>query len=512
MTRGRVAITMSRRGAELALLLVVLLSPVRAGISQSAPPVAPPGGEVPPATTLDVIKREQEIFRAILDTESAGFDEWYSPHLRDVTVSQKSRDAHAYRRAEAGVGNAELASLGGCYGACGQCAWEDPDQSPACCGVQTEAYANLTDDSNFKTCCVRDGEQNLSEEEIACRHPAGDGWAGLYEYYYPVNALEWSSTPATTTLATADIVKKCLEETDSMLSAAAGESSARYSKSTGGYRGEGAITQAINVAAMAREKRQEIARHFCMHEDQLMKLMEPEADPIQKGGARDPSLLLNAVPLWANYCPTAAKLLSNPSETALIQNLDLTPTNLFQGFLAYQREPQFCATGSATSSEQRAACLLDSRNTLATPYRMAPVVYGPLKGGDPTPYQRAVQLAIAGGYYKGEMVSGTRRYYKPYEPRPYTDQFGLFKGKRVEGGGFNELGRSCGIRGGANLSGGNHPDKLFAEASGAQAGHIYWAAFRAFATCPLGYQVWRGAHSEERGCGQEFFGGRQGTR
>jgi hypothetical protein len=462
-----------------------------------------------PTHLNDVQKKEDEIFYPILNPTEPGFDEWYSPHLRDITISQRSRDAHIYRRAEAGVGNAELVSAGKCYGACGQCDWQDADRVQACCGVQTEAYANLSDDSNFKTCCVRDGEEDLSEEEIACRHPTGDGWAGLYEYYYPVNALEWNSQPATTSLATAEIVRKCVEESDAMMSVAMSGGPNEEKSFTQQKKGEGALTEAVNVSSMSPAKRRELARYYCMHDEQFLKLIDPEEDPLQRGGGKRVEDFLQSIPLWANYCPAAVKLMVDPDETALIHNIDETPTDLFRGLLASRKDANICAEQGGWTGEKVAGCLPDPADPGKDLYQMSPVTFGQPGEYAPTPYQRAVQFAVAGGYYKGGMVTGERRFYKPFEPRPYTDSVALFRGRRVEGGGSNELGRVCGVYKGKDLTKTNQPDKIFTSSASTPSKVHYWAAFRAFATCPGGYQVWKGLHSEARGCGQEFFGGKQ---
>lgn len=481
-----------------------------------------------PESVSGVQTIEAKIYRPILDPHEDGFDAWFSPHLRDLSVDTPSRNAHAYRRAEAGVGSAELASIGQCYGACGKCDWEGPDRPQACCGVQTESYANMIEDSNFKACCVRIGEETMSEEEIACRHPTGDGWAGLFEYYYPVNAIGWESEINRSVLAPKVKIQECVRETDSMMAGSEwlerfveNSSTARaevHSKAAIKFsdinQGQGALTEVPHLAAMDPAKRREIARHFCMHEDQFMKLLDPEEDPLQKGGGVSADDLVKNIPLWATYCPTTVKLLTDPAQSYLIQNIDGTPTDLFQGMLMYRRNKNFCNAGNsdpeALNSIQKMSgfsCSNNNPSASLVPLQIASLGQRTLSLRD-----RAEQLALASGYVKGQMASEGRRYYKPYEPHSYTGQLRLFSGHRFEGRGYNELRHRCNEYEGDSYKGTSQGDKLFESSYGDQAKHRYWASFRAFATCPRGYRPWKGPHNEGAACGGEHFGGTQEDR
>ena len=478
-----------------------------------------------PDSVSEVKAIEEKIYRPILNTDEHGFDTWFSPHLRDSAVDAQSRNTHAYRRAEAGVGPAELASIGQCYGGCGECDWDGPDRPQVCCGVQTESYANLIEDSNFKTCCVRTGEEALSEEEIACRHPSGDGWAGLFEYYYPVNAIGWESEQHTSLIAAKETIQQCVKETDLMMTGSewleravenrsASNDPSRPNTSTKFSEinhGGGALTEAIHLAALDPAKRRQIARHFCMHEDQFMKLLDPEEDPLQKGGGVSADDLARNIPLWANYCPTGVKLLTDSAQSYLIENLDETPTDLFQGMLMYHRNKNFCSTDPTAAqrqgSIQRASgfsCSAHSPRSPLVPLQLLPSQERPLSLRD-----RIEQFIIAGGYTKGEMASEGRRYYKPYEPQSYTGLLRLFSGHRFEGSGYNELGQRCDVYEGDSYRGTSQADKLFESSYGDPAHRRYWASFRAFATCPRGYRPWKGPHNEGRVCGEEYFGGKR---
>jgi hypothetical protein len=160
-------------------------------------------------------------------------------------------------------------------------------------------------------------------------------------------------------------------------------------------------------------------------------------------------------------------------------------------------------------------------------------------------------------------MAGPRgRYYKPFEPQPYSQQFKLFKGKRfsgeVGGGvpapGLNEDGILCSLLQGYDYQGKNRADQIYLsekthppfdspkfsasenqkfnqmdrqwagdKSSDQDNFHNrefdskvlnYGATFRIFATCPKGYVRWRGATGDHfwhaginNACGEEHFGG-----
>lgn len=546
-------------------------------------------------------------------------DKWFSPHLRDIRNEEYPPPPALQRPNAAGLrayAGTDDWGLFGCDGACPLCRWPHPwHWTTTCCGVSTKAYAAMITDTNFKTCCVREGEQGLTEEEIACRHPNGDGWSGLWEYYFPVQALGWESQRGTTLIATKQKAKKCLDDSDDkmanpdwakkaieaglagMKADASGvkapskgeienlrpsDKNQRFSDSLSGG---GGLTMSVNYGAMDPTKRRELALRFCMHEDQFMKLMDPRYDKIQKGGGESLAALDRTIPLWANYCPKAVELMTDPNRTAQVINIDGTPTNFVQGMAVYKADPLYCQkmnvaadpiTGkflsegplsgnSAGIPAEGAAgytCLIAKNRTGGFQTRMVPVSLYSTAQIDQRTLDHAIPFAIAGAYYAGEMAGPGGRYYKPFEPQPYSQQFKLFKGKRfsgeVGGGvpapGLNEDGILCSLLQGYDYQGKNRADQIYLsekthppfdspkfsasenqkfnqmdrqwagdKSSDQDNFHNrefdskvlnYGATFRIFATCPKGYVRWRGAtgdHFWHRGinnaCGEEHFGG-----
>lgn len=550
-------------------------------------------------------------------------DKWYSPHLRDIRdqeyppVPAPQRPNAAWFRAYAGT--TDWGIFGWCDGACPFCSWPHPwHWTGTCCGVDTKAYASMTTDTNFKTCCVREGEANLTEEEIACRHPGGDGWAGLWEYYFPIQAIGWESQRGTTLIATKQKAKKCLDDSDkdmanptwakkaieAGLKGMKADSSGvqapsqgeienlrptdKNQRSSDSLSGGGGLTMSVNYGAMDPTKRRELAIRFCMHEDQFMKLMNPPHDKIQRGGGETLAALDRTIPLWANYCPKAVGLMTDPNRTSQIINIDDTPTNFVQGMAVYKADPLYCQkmnvmadpiTGkflsegplsgnSSSLANERAAgytCLVAQNRTGGFQTRMVPVALYSTAQIDQRTLDHAIPFAIAGAYYAGEMASrGNGRYYKPFEPQPYSQTFKLFHGKRFSGQigggvpapGLNEDGILCSLLQGNDYQNKNRADQIYlsekthppfdspkfssgenqkfnqmdrqwagTNESDQDSFHNrefdskvlnYGATFRIFATCPKGYVRWRGAtwdHWWHQGlnnaCGEEHFGGVQ---
>lgn len=481
-------------------------------------------------TEGEVLVNMQKLFKKIwLDPAQAlvpksDLDEWFNPHLRDATIDFGAREREV--SGEAGrmwAGSPDPSSFWGCTGACPDCAWPHPDhQTPTCCYKSTMAYAALVTDTNFKACCVRADEEKLPMEEIACRHPQGDGWAGLFEYYFPTNAIGWEAQRATSMIAPDDKVKKCLDDSDKLMENSSWitqaiqkmsqsgdaslnakvvdalkdsklrpkDESLRFSDSLQG----GGLTMRVNFAHMDPAERQALAIQYCMHPDQFMKLMDSrgrspdgkDRDTLQMPGTGGPTLEdLQKIPMWANYCPNAVKLMTNPEETMMgVMNRDNTPTNFQKGMAAWQADPLYCQkmnvmantiggeflrdgvmkkTGGAALTEESVGytCRVGDAKKGGFSTRMVPVELHSTARIDPRTLDHAIPFMIAGGYYLGEMYDGMHSLYKRFEPRPYTKILNLFTGKKWEGGTPNELGQPCRTFEGKDFQNKNVSDQLY---------------------------------------------------
>lgn len=556
--------------------------------------VDPQSGSGGVSSEKDVLKYMQELFAKIyLDPEKKTedkpeLDKWFSPHLRDLNISEGVRGNHASIRAQAGNPYTGY----GCYSACPNCSWLDDHRSPFCCGLPTNVYADFKTPSNFKGCCVRKGEEGMSLEDIACLHPDGTGWAGLFEYYFPTTAIGWESQRGTTMIATDKQVKQCMESSKQMMEnsdwittaiqkgaeSSDGGISGKVADSIQGIRQNqkdpsltftdslqgGGLTMRVNFAHMDPAERRALAEEFCMHPDQFMKLMDPLWDKKQIGGGNSLAAL-QALPIWANYCPQAVQLMTNPDETNRVENTEGTKTDFKKGMSAYKREPLYCQMmnvranpiggeflkegvlknqGSGMFSEDSVGytCRTGTQQEGGFSTRMVPVTLHSTAKIDPRTLDHAIPFLIAGGYYKGEMSNGLMSIYKRFEPMPYSQLFQMFTGQKWVGGGTNELNQPCRSYEGEDYTGKDKPDQLFIsdvnhkpftqeqvqefkkydrEWADKQPENFhsrnfnesvlnYGAAFRIFATCPAGYVRWRGAHHEDyRGaCGEENFGGK----
>jgi hypothetical protein len=432
----------------------------------------------------------------------------------------------------------------------------------------------------------------MSLEDIACLHSDGTGWAGLFEYYFPTTAIGWESQRGTTMIATDKQVKQCMESSKQMMEnsdwittaiqkgaeSSDGGISGKVADSIQGIRQNqkdpsltftdslqgGGLTMRVNFAHMDPAEREALAEEFCMHPDQFMKLMDPLWDNKQIGGGNSLAAL-QALPIWANYCPQAVQLMTNPDETNQVENTDGTKTDFKKGMSAYEREPLYCQMmnvranpiggeflkegvlknqGSGMFSEDSVGytCRTGTQQEGGFSTRMVPVTLHSTAKIDPRTLDHAIPFLIAGGYYKGEMSNGLKSIYKRFEPMPYSQQFQMFTGQKWAGGLTNELNNKCREYEGEDYRGKDKPDQLFIsdvnhkpftqeqvqefkkydrEWADKQPENFhsrnfnesvlnYGAAFRIFATCPAGYVRWRGDHSEDyRGaCGEENFGGK----
>lgn len=213
-----------------------------------------------------------------------------SPLLLDIKVSQKAREAIAEKR------QAESSFLTG------------------------SVYNLLTQDRNFKTCCVRSYETNMSRAEIVNLHPEGDGWSGLWEYYYPTTITEWSNQSSETMIVPQPLflqelakAKELLKGPEAVQAVArsisqlkkladkdiTGDTSTEAAdqveefiheiddkvkeehRFTEGISMVGGVTVRPFIPGMAMSTRRGIAEFFCMHPEQFLKIGS-QSDPYQR--------------------------------------------------------------------------------------------------------------------------------------------------------------------------------------------------------------------------------------
>jgi hypothetical protein len=547
---------------------------------------------------LDVRDNMRDLFEKLLSDAGSEIDKHYSPHLRDILVEGWDRFLHAWIRANAGTEY----SFWGCFGACPGCGWIDWDYTGQCCNGPTEAYGGLMLDHNFKTCCVRNGEENWTEEQIACAHPMGDGWAGLFEFYFPATVIGWENDRTTTMIVEKEKVNQCVEAADPLMEGSeavewVADAIAKNLDEVGGpvavpgresnprgeiennvrdvikavrpqdkklrftdsLQGEG-LTMRVNFATMDPIERRLLAWEFCMHPDQFMKIMDPQEDPYQKVplGSGTSFGMLQAIPVFANYCENGVRLMTSVWESAFLKPVDGTPTDLSKGFLAGYLGvgPMYCQAmhardNSYLTQEQRQVILqsgtapLDEqmvgyscRNNGQSWVGLSPVALHRTAQVERRAPEHALAFAIAGGLFEKDTQATKKSYYKRFEPMPYSQQAKIFSGKPFEAapmGMANEMGLPCKrTLNGESYQGKNMPDQWYisdkthnfvqdtiqdwnkfysewtTDGNTPKRGlddksQNYAAMSRIFASCPLGYKPWKGKHSNDaqRACGSE---------
>lgn len=465
----------------------------------------------------------KQLFAPLMSDAGGEIDKWYNPHLRDTRISNSNRDKQAKLRAEAGVAitwyndaeqclecrnglNTKKTACPICQpdnSGCNGQDWYDDHLHDECClpsGQGTKVYKEFTKDTNFKTCCVKIEEESYTEERIACLHPKGDGWAGLFEYYYPTTALGWENERTSTMIAKKDEVTDCVEEVDSMMEddkavdwvskaiernqkMAAGESPSDVSGSAAksnvqnvikevrpqdkklrfsdSLQGEG-LTVRVNFPLMDPAERKKIAKHFCMRPEQFDKLMDPAYDDVQLEGG--PTVgALEEIEIWSNYCPKGVELMTNTEFSKGLKNIDGTKTDLVKGYDAWSEDPLYCQRINASANQNMEITKIkevieksQGAGRTASEVGYTCSANGKLNGGMvPLSLYRhaaverraaisdhALGFLIAAGLFKdGGMVSGQKSKYKRFEPLPYSwiAQDRIFKGKQHSQGGTNEL-------------------------------------------------------------------------
>lgn len=465
------------------------------------------------------------------DTPNREMDKWYSPHLRDIAIEGTQRNEQALLRAIAGLayklpcglklsGKICVNGTGTWTTACNDpeckaCPLNKPwhniaHETPLCClpkGIGTKVYEELTTDTNFKTCCVRDAEIEFTEEEIACSHPDGSGWAGLFEYYYPTTIIGLENQRGETMIATKKQVSECKAEVDEILEtkgkgdewvARAIERNVEAAKDgtepgaspdpaklrqqvsddikevrpkdkslrfTDSLQGEG-ITVRPFLPAYDRAKMSEVAKHFCMRPEQFHKLMDPQFDKLQLNGGTSSAELDQKIPVWANYCPSGMELMTNPQNASLLVNLDSTDTDLPKGMQAWNNDKLYCQRMNLSNPNMDRTGIGDviRKSGAARGLSEQQVGYtcsatGELNNGlVPISLYRnaAVERRTAfADHAMGFLISaglwsrvGIKSNYKRFEPQPYSmtakPGFETFKGKLFGiMGGTTEINTSC---------------------------------------------------------------------
>jgi hypothetical protein len=485
----------------------------------------------------EVKQKMEEQMAPILLGKGGQIDKWYSPHLRDSLIPDGEREKVLPFRYKAGAPVIIWIPIINCYlcfngegsreTACQMCQpapmgqgcpgqkWLDDHVTPTCCYKDTSAYKVRKTDSNFKACCVLKAEKNLNTEEIACLHGAppvtgkipGDGWSGLFEYYYPTTVVAWENSRATTMFADKQEVNKCTEKARELmhgekavswvekaikknlevvdgLEGGSGKTDTselkpliqeaiksadeveQKNQMADSLAGEG-LTMRVNFPAMDPAYRLKLAEHFCMHPKQFMKLMDPAEDKLQKEGGPTEEAL-KQIPIWANYCEKGVQLMTDPDETMQCKNVDKTPTDFVKGMQAWSKDPLFCQRMNLKNPKMQelfGEVLAKSKGSPKSEEEVGFTCHdgGKLNGSmvpvelyRHTPIERRTAISdhvlgflIAGGIYK-PMTDGaqqyTRSYYKRFEPQPYSLAKGMFMGKAYYGSGsgpVNELNMPC---------------------------------------------------------------------
>lgn len=450
----------------------------------------------------DVVENMKQLFGPILLGSGQNIDQWYSPYLRDSQYNQTIKQQILPYRYKAGASLVVWDSYYQCYHcmngdggfetACPKCQpkseggqgcpenkkWLDEHLFEECCadtnpqllGRGTKIYKEMTEDSNFRTCCVRNAEVREDTEKIACKHPDGSGWSGVFEYYYPTEALGWENDRTTSMIAEKDKVSQCVKDSRPLMHDAkavdwvekAINKNIEVAEKIQGGGGAGSpvspgnlkqkiqegteaakqipeplqftdslqsqgLTLRVNFPAMDPEYRRKLAEHFCMHPEQFMKLMDPNEDLLQKEGG--PSLeALHEIPIWSNYCPQGVQLMTDPDQTSTCQNVDGTPTELDKGLAAWKKDPLYCQRMNLSNPAMQEYFGQTLAKVPGQTLDEQAVGYTCMRGGKlngslaPVELYRyagierraaigdsALGFLIAGGLYKGIMLDGAPR-------------------------------------------------------------------------------------------------------
>ena len=452
-------------------------------------------------------------------------DKWMSPHLRDILWNGKPKQEEVSLRKQTIPRNGILTyclnpfnppiqaacpfTLPHFWGGGDVCKWHGekfgPHRPVESCGPKnTLIYQKFTTNSNWKICCVDKDQAFATTEQIVSRHPDGDGWSGLYEFYYPVTALGWENDRTTTMIADKKKVEQCVKDSDSKMeneqaqdwiAEAIEKNLSQASKVAGGDAGaseaakseikknvasiieevrpketknrfsdslqsEG-LTVRPNLATLDPAYRKLLAQRFCGRPEQFDKIMNPAEDNVQLGGGLSLSSLDN-LPVWSNYCPKGVNLMTSAKNSNL-KNIDGTPTDFTKGMQAWEKDPLYCQRMHLTNVNMSITgfdkVINKSPGTAASQNSVGHTCLDndKLNGGMvPLTLNRhaaverrtaiadhALGFLIAARLAPG-MHQGGRSYLKGFEPQPYSNQITspIFRGRRYAGGGTNELERT----------------------------------------------------------------------
>jgi hypothetical protein len=251
--------------------------------------------------------------------------------------------------------------------------------------------------------------------------------------------------------------------------------------------GEG-LTMRPNFAALDPSFRRNLAKRFCMHPDQFMKLMSGE-DPLQRNGSKEVETLSRNIPIWSNYCPQGVNFMTN-ADNSKLQNIDQTDTNFQKGMDAWDRDPLYCQRMNLSNRNMDITGIGDvirESGKNAPAWTEAQVGYtcregGALNGGmvPVTLFRHAAvdRRTAIGDHVLGFLISGglaptmhngQRSFYKRFEPRPYTltgpqqpdKGYEMFKGEKFQGVETNERLERCTPLAGRDYKDKNNSDQLF---------------------------------------------------
>jgi hypothetical protein len=453
-------------------------------------------------------------------------DKWMSPHLRDIlwngdpkkeevslrrqTIPRDGILAYCLNPFNPAIQAACPITVPSLVGKGDVCQWHGEKFSAhrpyqSCFQTNTLIYQNFTTDSNWKICCVDEDQEKDTTEQIVSRYPNGDGWSGLFEFYYPVTALGWENDRTTTMIADKKKVEQCVKDSQSMMEnekaqkwvAAAIEKNLSQASKVGGgdaEASEGAtseieqkvasiikevrpkerknrfsdslqsegLTVRPNLATLDPEYRKLLAQRFCGRPEQFDKIMNPPEDNVQwKGGLSLESL--DNLPMWSNYCPKGVNLMTSLKVNRELRNIDGTPTDLKKGMEAWEKDPLYCqrmhltnknmsitgfdkvinkSSGPTLSQEQVGHTCLDNDKLNGA---MVPLTLNRHAAVERRAAiaDHALGFLIAARIATG-MREGQKSYLKGFEPQPYSDQIDspIFRGRRYGGGGTNELVRT----------------------------------------------------------------------
>ena len=450
-------------------------------------------------------------------------DKWMSPHLRDILWSGEPKNEEVSLRKQTipmdnmfvyctipfNTPKEAACPLRPPFGP-EVCRWHGERFGPhrpieSCFSKNTRIYQKFTTDSNWKICCVDKDQVSATTEQIVSRHPDGDGWSGLYEFYYPVTALGWENDRTTTMIADKKKVEQCVKDSDSQMEneqaqkwivEAIEKNLSQASKVAGGDAGASAGAQSEiqkNVASIIKEVRPTetknrfsdsmqsegltvrpnlatldpvyrklLAQRFCGRPEQFDKIMNPTEDNVQLGGGLSLSSLDN-LPVWANYCPQGVTLMTS-AENSELPNIDYkNVTDFTKGMQAWRTDPLYCqrmhltnanmsitgfdkvikkSPGPTLSQEQVGHTCLDNDKLNGA---MVPLTLNRHAAVERRTAiaDHALGFLIAARLATG-MHQGQKSYLKGFEPQPYSNQIDspIFRGRRYGGGGTNELERT----------------------------------------------------------------------